>query len=60
MSPKTDLFDIVNVFRNSLQYDSRKEAEVKDLLKNYKEHLVKVKLKRIITIKIRISRKIGR
>ena len=32
-------------FRNGLQYNARKE-EAKDLLKKYKEHLVKAKLER--------------
>src|SRR5581483_8534526 len=36
MSPRTDL----------LQYNARKEEEAKDLLKKYKEHLVKAKLER--------------
>ena len=31
---------------NGLQYNARKEEEAKDLLKKYKEHLVKAKLER--------------
>ena len=33
-------------FWNGLQYNARKEEEAKDLLKRYKEHLVKAKLER--------------
>ena len=43
MSPRTDLCDTCQRFRNGLQYNARKE-EAKDLLKKYKEHLVKAKL----------------
>ena len=46
MSPRTDLCDTCQHFRNGLQYNARKEEEAKDLLKKYKEHLVKAKLKR--------------
>ena len=43
MSPRTDLCDTCQHFRNGLQYNVRKEEEAKDLLK---EHLVKAKLER--------------
>ncbi|CAG8553907.1 12759_t:CDS:2 [Ambispora leptoticha] len=46
MSPRTDLCDTCQRFRNGLQYNARKEEEAKDLLKKYKEHLVKAKLER--------------
>ena len=46
MSPRTDLCDTCQHFRNGLQYNARKEEEAKDLLKNFKEHLVKAKLER--------------
>ena len=46
MSPRTDLLDTCQHFRNGLQYNARKEEEAKDLLKKYKEHLVKAKLER--------------
>ncbi|KAG9287444.1 hypothetical protein G9A89_023816 [Geosiphon pyriformis] len=46
MSPRTDLCDTCQHFRNGLQYNARKEEETKDLLKKYKEHLVKAKLER--------------
>src|SRR5437763_16880222 len=46
MSPRTDLCDTCQHFRNGLQYNARKEEEAKDLLKRYKEHLVKAKLER--------------
>src|SRR6185312_12008334 len=46
MSPRTDLCDTCQHFRNSLQYNTRKEEEAKDLLKKFKEHLVKAKLER--------------
>ena len=45
MSPRTDLYDTCQHFRNDLQYNAHKE-EAKDLLKKYKEHLVKAKLER--------------
>src|SRR5689334_884961 len=45
MSPRTDLCDTCQHFRNGLQYNARKE-EAKDLLKKFKEHLVKAKLDR--------------
>ncbi|KAG9290990.1 hypothetical protein G9A89_012862 [Geosiphon pyriformis] len=40
-TPRTDLCDTCQHFRNGLQYNARKE-EAKDLLKRYKEHLVKL------------------
>jgi hypothetical protein len=40
MSPRTDLCNTCQHFRNGLQYNARKEEEAKDLLKKYKEHLV--------------------
>src|SRR5207249_807312 len=43
MSPRTDLCDTC---QHGLQYNARKEEEAKDLLKRYKEHLVKAKLER--------------
>ncbi|KAG9307384.1 hypothetical protein G9A89_017213 [Geosiphon pyriformis] len=46
MSPRTDLCDTCQHFRNGLQYNACKEEEAKDLLKKYKEHLVKAKLER--------------
>ena len=46
MSPRTDLCDTCQHFRNGLQYNARKEDEAKDLLKRFKEHLVKAKLER--------------
>src|SRR5437660_5345302 len=45
MSPRTDLCDTCQHFRNGLQYNARKE-EAKDLLRKCKEHLVKAKLER--------------
>ncbi|KAG9293162.1 hypothetical protein G9A89_010499 [Geosiphon pyriformis] len=44
--PRTDLCDTCQRFRNGLQYNARKEEEAKDLLKKYKEYLVKAKLER--------------
>ena len=46
MSPRTDLCDTCQHFRNGLQYNARKEEEAKDLLKKFKEHLVKAKTER--------------
>ena len=46
MNPRTDLCDTCQHFRKGLQYNARKEKEAKDLLKNYKEHLVKAKLEK--------------
>ena len=53
MSPRTDLCDTCQHFRNGLQYNARKEEEAKDLLKKFKEHLVKAKLERNYYNKIR-------
>jgi hypothetical protein len=44
MSPRTDLCDTCQHFRNGLQYNARKEEEARDLLKKYKEHLSRKKL----------------
>ena len=47
MTPvNADLCDTCQHFRNGLQYNARKEEEARDLLKKYKEHLVKAKLER--------------
>ena len=46
MSPRTDLCDTYQHFRNGLQYNARKEEEARDLLKKFKEHLIKAKLER--------------
>src|SRR5436853_6990719 len=46
MSPRTDLCDTCQHFRNGLQYNIYKEEEAKDLLTKYKEHLAKAKLER--------------
>ncbi|CAG8722672.1 11930_t:CDS:2, partial [Ambispora leptoticha] len=56
MSPRTDLCDTCQHFRNGLQYNARKEEEAKELLKKYKEHLVKAKLERNYCNKNEISR----
>ncbi|KAG9307542.1 hypothetical protein G9A89_023107 [Geosiphon pyriformis] len=45
MIPRMDLCDKCQHFQNGLQYNARKK-KVKDLLKKYKEHLVKAKLER--------------
>ncbi|CAG8647829.1 197_t:CDS:2, partial [Ambispora leptoticha] len=45
-TPRTDLCDTCQHFRNGLQYNARKEEEARDLLKRFKEHLVKAKLER--------------
>ena len=45
MSPRTNLCDTCQHFRNGLHYNAHKE-EAKDLLKKFKEHLVKAKLER--------------
>ena len=45
MSPRTDLCDTCQHFRNGL-HNARKEEGAKDLLKKFKEHLVKAKLER--------------
>jgi len=39
--------------RNGLQYNARKEEKARDLLKKYKEHLVKAKVERNYYNKIR-------
>ena len=51
MSPRTDLCDTCQHFRNGLQYNARQEEEAKDLLKKFKDHLAKAKIEEIITIK---------
>ena len=43
---RMDLCDTCQHFRNGLQYNARKEEEARDLLKRFKEHLVKAKLER--------------
>src|SRR5436190_90692 len=46
MSPRTDLCDSCQHFRDGLHYNARQEEEAKDLLKRFKEHLSKAKLER--------------
>ena len=46
MSPRTDLCDTCQHFRNGLQYNAHQEEEAKDLLKNFKDHLAKAKIER--------------
>jgi hypothetical protein len=46
MSPRTDLCDTCQHFRNGLQYNARQEEEVKELLKMFRDHLAKAKLER--------------
>ena len=46
MSPRTDLCDTCQHFRDGLHYNARQEEEAKDLLKRFKEHLSKAKLER--------------
>ena len=46
MSPRTDLCDSCQHFRNGLQYNAHQEQEAKDLLKKFKDHLTKAKLER--------------
>ena len=46
MSPRTDLCDTCQHFRDGLHYNAHQEEEAKDLLKRFKEHLSKVKLER--------------
>ena len=46
MSPRTDLCDTCQHFRNGLQYNARREEEARELLKNFKDHLAKAKLAR--------------
>ena len=43
---KNGFMRYLSTFRNGLQYNARKEEEARDLLKKYKEHLVKAKLER--------------
>ena len=46
MSPRTDLCDTCQHFRNGLHYNARQEEEAKELLKRFKEHLSKAKVER--------------
>ena len=46
MSPRTDLCDTCQHFRNGLQYNAYQEEEAKDILMKFKEHLGKAKLER--------------
>jgi len=46
MSPRTDLCDTCQHFKDGLHYNTCQEEEAKDLLKRFKEHLSKVKLER--------------
>jgi hypothetical protein len=46
MSPRTDLCDTCQHFRNGLQYNARQEEEAKELLTKFKNHLAKAKLER--------------
>ena len=46
MSPRTDLCDTCQHFRNGLQYNARQEEDVRELLKNFKDHLAKAKIER--------------
>src|SRR6185369_16168884 len=46
MSPRTDLCDTCQHFRDGLHYNARQEEEAKNLLKRFKEHLSKAKLER--------------
>jgi predicted anti-sigma-YlaC factor YlaD len=46
MSPRTDLCDTCQHFRDGLHYNARQEEEAKDLLKRFKEHLSKAKVER--------------
>ena len=46
MSPRTDLCDTCQHFRNSLQYKTHQEEEAKNLMKKFKDHLAKAKLER--------------
>ena len=46
MSPRTDLCDTGQNFRNGLQYNACQEEEARELLKNFKDHLAKAKLER--------------
>ena len=44
MSPRTDLCDTCQHFRDGLHYNARQEGEARDLLKRFKEHLSKAKI----------------
>ena len=46
MSPRTDLCDTCQHFRDGLHYNAHQEEEAKDLLKRFKEHLSKAKVER--------------
>src|SRR5215204_6214318 len=46
MSPRTDLCDTCQHFRDGLHYNACQEEEAKELLKRFKEHLSKAKLER--------------
>ena len=46
MSPRTDLCDACQHFRDGLHYNAHQEEEAKDLLKRFKEHLSKAKVER--------------
>src|SRR5437588_7908068 len=46
MNPRTDLCDTCQYFRDGLHYNAHQKEEAKDLLKRFKEHLVKAKLER--------------
>ena len=46
MSPRTDLCDTFQHFRDGLHYNAHQEREAKDLLKRFKEHLSKAKVER--------------
>ena len=46
ISPRTDLCDTCQHFRDGLHYNARQEEEAKDLLKRFKEHLSKAKVER--------------
>jgi len=47
MSPRTDLCDTCQHFRDGLHYNAHQEEEAKDLLKRFKEHLSKAKLEKL-------------
>ena len=53
MSPRTDLCDSCQHFRNGLQYNAPQEQEAQDLLKKFKDHLTKAKLERNYSITIK-------
>src|SRR5947199_474982 len=46
MSPRTDLCDTCQHFRDGLHYNACQEEEAKELLKRFKEHLSKARLER--------------